>query len=283
MPLQTLSIARIFVLTPLFTVGCSTALEVLEGSDGGYRAIKDTSGHTKYVRSRTLTPLDSYSSVPTYVASPYSYDYGYNHTPVNAGVAVGTFLNALGTVSKIAVTSVSADSIHENNRQSLQKDLYAGAVAVIDASPVHDDSYSGSGLAVAFVANNETASGDLSYEWMNEFISGGLGIAFVSSDRNYFGFNGSIRAHYPWIVSPFLGVGLYAGDSKTCSYQPQGYGITREDCEKYYLFAATADAGVQLNFEKNFVVRVFARGFSQTRQGDPLGDTLYGTSFAFVF
>lgn len=138
-------------------------------------------------------------------------------------------------------------------------------------------------LAVSISANENTANGDLSFEWLNEYMSGGVGIAFVSSDKSYFGFNAGVRAHFPWTVSPFVGVGLYGGDSKTCTYENLGYGYQNEICEKYFLMAVTADAGIQLTLNEHVRARFFTRGFSQARQGDPLGVALYGMSLGVLF
>lgn len=267
----------LLVFDSLFIVGCSTTAEIMSGTGGGYRATKDSDGHTKYTRTRTLTPSDTYNSTPIYTGTPYSYDYGHNHQHIPENSLVRAVVDTAATVSELAVLNATQDYNSSGNEQ-----LYQTAAAAFDSSG-DSNPYSGSGLAFGIYRSNETASGDISYEWMSEYVSGGVGIAFVSSDRTYFGFNGGIRIHYPWIVSPYVGLGAYGGDSKACSYEPKTYGTTEETCDKYFLFAGTADLGLQFNFDKNFVVRAFARGFSQTRQGDPLGETLYGTSFAFVF
>lgn len=264
----------------LLTTGCSTALEVMEGSSGGYYRSKDPNGNTKYVRTRFLD-TDGHSTLPTYHGNPYGYDYGYsdNSPPQPLPEALNAVANVVAAATNTTVQHVAADYVDTSNHQ-----LYHDAVAAIDLSPDQDDNpYRGGGLAFSISSSKDTANGDISYEWMSEYVSGGGGVSFVSSDRTYFGFNGQVRVHFPWIVSPYVGVGAYLGDSKSCSYKPAQYGYTKETCEKYYLFAGTADLGLQFNFDKNFVVRAYARGFSRTRQGDPLGDTLYGTSFAFVF
>ncbi|MCC6137112.1 MAG: hypothetical protein IT287_00645, partial [Bdellovibrionaceae bacterium] len=138
-------------------------------------------------------------------------------------------------------------------------------------------------FVVSVSANKDTANGDFSYEWMSDYWSGGIGVAFVDSDHTYLGFNGGARVHFPWIISPFVGLGFYGGDSKTCTYEDLGYGYKAETCEKYFLMALTADLGLQLSLNNHARLRLFTRGFNQTRQGDPLGATLYGMSFALLF
>lgn len=139
------------------------------------------------------------------------------------------------------------------------------------------------GLVISSSANENTFNGDISYEWLGQYISGDVGISMVGSDLTYFGFSGQLRAHFPWKLSPYVGAGLYGGDSKTCYYQPIGGGYSEEICEKYYLFSTTADLGLQYLFTDNLQVRIFGRSFSKTRQGDPLRSELYGLAFAFYF
>lgn len=153
----------------------------------------------------------------------------------------------------------------------------------LESSTANNDLSLGGGLVISSSANANTFNGDISYEWLGEYVSGGAGVAMVGSDRTYFGFTGQVRAHFPWKLTPFVGVGLYAGDSKTCRYEPIGGGYTEEICDKYYLFAATADIGAQYSFSKNVHARLFSRTFSQTRQGDPLRSVLYGASVALSF
>lgn len=157
-----------------------------------------------------------------------------------------------------------------------------------DPSPTvtyQQNSYSPSSMALSLTAlgSKQTANLDANIEWLSDYISGGVGISYVGSDYSYFGFDGVVRAHLPWSFSPFVGVGLYAGDSKSCTYEPIGDGYNIETCEKYFLTTSHLDWGLQIRSHKFFITRVFARSYANTRQGDPLADTLYGASFAFTF
>lgn len=268
------------ITVSMATTGCSTVLETMNGDSLTYRRTKDSSGNTKYVRSRLLDTSSPSSATPTYYGNPYSYDYGVGTSPDPLPQTIDALANIISTATQATVTHVASDYNASDN-----SDLYHDAVAAIETSSpsTNDNPFRGGGIAFSISRSKDTANGDMSYEWMSEYLSGGAGVSFVSSDRTYFGFNGQVRIHYPWVVSPFVGVGAYLGDSKSCDYTPASNALTQETCEKYYLSAVTADLGLQFNFDKNFVMRTYARGFSQTRQGDPLGDTLYGTSFAFVF
>lgn len=248
----------------LSLTGCSTASEVFleNGSPTDYVRTKDSSGHTKYVRHRVVSDYDSYRPSPTY----YSYS---PPSPETTRPLIQTLAEVADTVNLLRAEDANASL------------LYTPATGGSDETSSEDDTLSS--IVATVSANDETANLDLSYEWLGKNISGGVGIAFLGSDRSYFGFNGQARLHFPWRVTPYIGIGLYGGDSKTCTYEPLGGGYSEEICEKYVLFALTGDAGLQVTLTDHARLRLFARGFSQTRQGDPLGATLYGMGTVITF
>jgi hypothetical protein len=244
------TIFSILVLSFLLQTGCATLDEEMYESDApAYQKTTDKEGHTKYVRER-IVPSDA----PQY-------------TPLRP------IVSALTPTPTPRSTYSIGDSPTRPYASSIKLD------GVFDKS----DGVRDSGLSLNWVSNFHATNLDLDYEWMGKYFDFDVGLALLDSDHTYLGFTGGARAHLPWKVSPFAGLGLYGGDSKTCSYESMGNGYDTETCEKYFLAALTLDYGVQIKFSDALQARVFARNFSDTEQGDPRAQTLYGLGITFLF
>jgi hypothetical protein len=140
-----------------------------------------------------------------------------------------------------------------------------------------------SAFTVGMFAQKETWNSELSYEFVGDVFSWDVGLSMVSSDKTYLGFSTMARVQAPWKLAPYLGVGLYGGDSKTCYYEPLGYGYSEEICEKYFLISLVGELGLQYQFSDRVRTRLAVRHFTNTRQEDPLGKTLYGVNIGVLF
>lgn len=88
----------------------------------------------------------------------------------------------------------------------------------------------------------------LSVDWLHDYVDLTLGVASMTSDKTYGGFLGGVRAHMPWKVSPFVGVGFFTGDSEKCTTQPVDEFYDEEICDMYILRSMTYEAGIQARF-----------------------------------
>lgn len=140
-----------------------------------------------------------------------------------------------------------------------------------------------SAFSTGMFVQKETWNADLSYEFVGEVFSWDVGLSMVSSDKTYLGFSTMARIQAPWKLTPYMGVGLYGGDSKTCYYEPLGDGYSEETCEKYFLVSLVGELGLQYLFNDRLRARLAARHFTNTRQEDPLGKTLYGVNIGVLF
>ncbi|MBY0385738.1 hypothetical protein K2X05_11330 [bacterium] len=140
-----------------------------------------------------------------------------------------------------------------------------------------------SALTMGMFVQEETFNSDISYEFVGDVFSWDLGLGMVNSDKLYLGFSTMARMHAPWKLAPYLGVGLYGGDSKTCTTQPIGSGYYEEVCEKYFLTSLVGEFGLRYIFNDRMQTRLAIRHFNYTRQGDPLAQTLYGLNIGVLF
>jgi hypothetical protein len=149
--------------------------------------------------------------------------------------------------------------------------------------PEPDTEEVSSAFTVGMFVQKETWNSDLSYEFVGDVFSWDVGLSMVNSDKTYLGFSTMARLQAPWKLAPYLGVGLYGGDSKTCYYEPLGYGYSEEICEKYFLISLVGELGLQYQFNNRLRTRLAVRHFTNTRQEDPLGKTLYGVNIGVLF
>lgn len=140
-----------------------------------------------------------------------------------------------------------------------------------------------SAMTMGLFAQKETFNSDISYEFIGDVLSWDFGLAMVNSDKLYLGFSTIARIHAPWKLAPYLGIGFYGGDSKTCATQPIGSGYYEEACEKYFLTSLVGEFGLRYILNDRIQTRLAIRRFGETRQGDPLGQTLYGMNIGVLF
>jgi hypothetical protein len=109
---------------------------------------------------------------------------------------------------------------------------------------------------------------------LSSWLDARLGISGFFSKDTYTGFDLSTRAYIPfeWKVRPYAGLGLYFGDSRKCHTDPIGGGYTVEVCDKKFLSAGYAEAGVELGR-----FNLFVRDYNITRAGLSVPtETFYG-------
>lgn len=112
----------------------------------------------------------------------------------------------------------------------------------------------------------------------NLTLSGGLSV--FASDKLYLGFDGIVRVHMNRKITPFVGLGLYLGDSKRCQTYYQG-GLPIEECEKYFLTSLYPELGVSFDLD-GVKVLVFARDYSNIDQNvRDKATTIYGMGLQF--
>jgi len=105
-----------------------------------------------------------------------------------------------------------------------------------------------------------------------------LGVSLFKSDHQvYAGFDGSIRVQLPNPnFSPFVGAGIYMGDTKKCSYKNNGFN-SYEECEKKFLTSGYAEAGIQIRS-----VQAFFRNYKINRAGISIpSDQFWGVGLSF--
>jgi len=105
-----------------------------------------------------------------------------------------------------------------------------------------------------------------------------LGVSLFNSDHQmYAGFDGSVRIHLPNPnFSPFVGVGVYIGDTKKCTYKNNGYN-SYEECEKKFLTSGYTEMGIQVKS-----VQAFLRNYKINRAGISIpSDQFWGIGLSF--
>jgi hypothetical protein len=251
--MKTILLMSVLSLSTLQTA-CSTLDEVIhEPNAPSYQTLTDSQGHKKEIRVRIIEPgAPKYSPFLPATRSLLSSE------PTSVGNGGGKSYSAIPTPLRVAEQVVHTK--------------------YVDANTPTDQ-----GISLVSVSNFHATNLDLIYEKTHRYWDYNLGVSLLDSDHTYLGFTGGARIHMPWRLSPFAGLGIYAGDSKTCSYTDLGGGYSEETCEKYFLTALTLDYGLQMKFNDHFQLRAFARNFSQTEQGDPRTQTLYGVGLSLLF
>lgn len=140
-----------------------------------------------------------------------------------------------------------------------------------------------SALSIGVFAQKNTFNSDISYEFVGDVMSWDVGLSMVASDKTYLGFSTMARIQAPWKLAPYFGAGMYGGDSKSCEYEPLGDGWSEETCEKYFLISIVGELGLQYQVNNQVRTRLAVRHFTNTRQEDPLGKTLYGVNLGILF
>lgn len=240
-----------FFTTVFLTAGCSTVLETLNEPDSpNYYKTTDSTGQPVYQRRRVIdeTVPSSYSSQPLF--------------------------ELIDLASALSSTSNSSMTLAQSNPGTVQYD--------IDSTDT-EETESSRAITVSLFTQKQAFNADISYEMKADYFSLDLGLSAVSSDKSYIGFSTIARMNLPWTLTPYLGVGLYLGDSKTCQTRPLGYGYTEEICDKYFLSSLVGEIGLQYTFSHRLQTRLGARYFSNARQQDDLGKTLYGINIGVLF
>lgn len=101
-----------------------------------------------------------------------------------------------------------------------------------------------------------------------------LGVSAFFSKDVYTGFDLSTRAYVPfeWKIRPYVGLGLYFGDSRSCYTESLGGGLSVEICDKKFLSAGYGEAGLDLGG-----FHLFVRDYNITRAGLSVpAETFYG-------
>lgn len=240
----------LFLILP-FINACSTVSEsVFEHNSPSYHKSFDTEGHTVYRSHRIFHESER------------------DHSSV---VSLIDLADTLSTV--FSQPSSSSMTLAQSHPGTIDLRLE-------ENSEAKDFS---SAFTMGLFAQKETFNSDFSYEFVGEVFSWDLGLAMVSSDKLYLGFSTMARVQAPWKWAPYLGIGLYSGDSKTCTTEPIGYGYYEEVCEKYFLTSIVGEIGLRYTFNERIQTRFALRHFNDTRQGDPLGQTLYGINIGVLF
>lgn len=241
-------------------------------STRGYSKEKDDEGHTVYKKSR-LVPKSSGSSdqndngsdADDYYDRRYNYSYDREYDQPQRRSDAEELLLAINTIGALG----EMVGFGGGRTQWVEVDEYG-------FTERHW------ALSMGMLGGRGTGHFDLSVDWLNKYVDLTLGVTSFNSDRNYGGFIGGVRAHMPWKISPFIGVGFFTGDSEKCNTQPYNEEYDEEICEMYILRSMTYEAGVQARFYGHFQARAYARHLENARQGDS-SSTLYGVSLMWLF
>lgn len=236
----------------LVCTACSTMSEnFLETNNGGdYIETSDKYGNTVYRRHRILPPPSLATSTSSSSTIPSS----------------NLLEDSLQLISLLQTPPTT--TIH-----SLTSEL----------PPAETEKDSSVAFTASLFGAKDTMNTDIAIEYRKDNLSGDVGLSLVGSDKIYMGFSSMARLQLDTDVSPYLGFGVYLGDSKTCSYTNLGGGYKEEICDKYFLTSLVSEAGLQIKIEKSVQLRLAARYFTNTRQADPLDRVLYGINIGVLF
>ncbi len=109
---------------------------------------------------------------------------------------------------------------------------------------------------------------------INPFILPCFGVSFFNSDHDtYAGFDLSTRLIFSNLaVSPFVGLGGYAGDTKNCEKKNNV-----EICDKKFLYAGYTEAGIEFSH-----FNIFYRNYNINRAGISVpSESLIGAGIVF--
>ena len=238
----------LFFLAPSLS-GCSTVSETLFDSEApSYESAFDSTGKKYYRRQQII------------------------HESQKSRSSILDLLDITDAIATVVTPSLSLE----------QQDRESGTIDV-NISENTDSGSTSSGLTIGVFAQEQTLNTDISYEFVGDIMSWDVGFSMVASDKTYLGFSTMARIQAPWKVAPYFGAGIYGGDSKHCEYEPLGAELSEEICEKYFLISIVGELGVQFQFNEQVRTRLAIRHFTNTRQEDPLGKTLYGVNFGILF
>lgn len=239
-------------LLSLLTVMTTSACQSFSNSESVYK----TSHQYKNADGETVTRTIEVKRDPIYDSHP-TYDDRWS-TPPPAPVAMVP-ASAEDTSAKPAAKVIQNTAVEET--QNSKAGLLGSLELAMTPGHVHLGAHVGVPLSSWWDAR--------------------LGISMFFSKDTYTGFDLSTRGYVPfdWKIRPYAGLGLYFGDSKQCSRDPIGGGYTVEVCDKKFMSAGYAEAGLELGG-----FNLFVRDYNITRAGLSVPtETFYGLGITSRF
>lgn len=215
---------------------CHTMLESSTESpyeQAPYVQTKNSSGETVHVRERIKS---NYSSAPIIYPTPLPVVYP---SPVASPFQPSRPIPSLPGIPFGEPSSISTGFTANSD---------AGGNFFVEHSSAAGHSHLG--LHLGF--------GDFKDNWVPR-----IGVSLFGSEGTTFaGFDGSMRGYVVLDdLRPFVGAGVYVGDTKTCTDRNE-FGTVIERCEKKFLSSGFVEAGLEY---KNF--SVFWRDYAVNRAG----------------
>ncbi len=175
---------------------------------------------------------------------------------------VRTTENNVGVLSAVPAEPATNDAIRKHESQEKLSSGFSGSLEVaMTSGHVHLGAHAGIGFVNWWTLR--------------------LGVSAFFSKDVYTGFDLSTRAYVPleWKIRPYVGVGLYLGDSRSCQSESLGGGLSVELCDKKFLSAGYGEAGLDLGG-----FHLFARDYNITRAGLSVpAETFYGIGLTTHF
>lgn len=259
MPRQIVLLISFCLLT-----ACNTLMEVVQPGDTtmGYEKTVNQDGETVYHRELTRNPGYPSSALNDY--RPPASD-AHESIPPNFPLPplVGSNLN-------------SNPNFHANN--STQSEL-SDPNQTYDFKSTPKEKATSDAMSV--IADFSAGPGHTHIGFhlgfaIESFFQPRIGTSLFHSKQPYWGFDASARFFLPLMsLQPFLGLGLYLGDTKSCHTQwNQNTYQYDEICDKKFLGAAYSEAGIRYR-----IFSVFMRNYRINRADlDIPTDHFYGIS-----
>lgn len=128
------------------------------------------------------------------------------------------------------------------------------------------------GLEIAMSAHNDYFGGRLS----GTLYKGGKNNEYESGEL-YAGFSGFGYVHMGQDINPYLGVGVFIGETLNCTDEQEEF----ENCSEEMTAALYPELGLELNIE-NIQVTPYIRRYFDTSDSRKSGN-VYGINFGIVF
>ncbi|MCB0415185.1 MAG: hypothetical protein KDD50_12680 [Bdellovibrionales bacterium] len=247
--------------------GCSTAMEMTSSNDSalGYTPIKTSEGATKYVRQRNLSQerrrqllYDSFLQTSRPPLQPIKAEVEKPSAPDTA--------------------KLKAEDQNANNETNNGADK----ISMKSPPPSIHSPLNLSTFLAASSQSKVTHMGVAIDIDKNDSLQFSLGVSFFDSDKFYLGFDGIARLQlFNTFISPYIGAGVYLGDSKKCQYSYDYFGDQIETCEKYFLSTLYPEVGMKFRVNQNDIL-IFYRGYSQIDQSyRDKASEIYGVGVTF--
>lgn len=224
-----------------------------------YVETKNASGETVYRRDRyvgpSLAPYPTPTPYPTPVPAP----------PLSSAPVAGVPVSAAPISEPLVSTPSGPNNLVVKTHAPVQ---------LADAPPTPEEEKARKRFGLGAELSSDSKRTHLGVMVLGDFdfVEAKLGLSlFKGSNDWYAGFDLGARPKIQFDhFALFGGVGIYGGDTKSCTIQN-----SIESCEKKFLYAGYVEAGVYL-----WSLSLFARSYNIQEAGKTIpSDTFYGVGF----